>query len=117
MSVTFDEFCKHFRLGAWRDDNEYRRECERSIVLHAVDYETDVERLIHYWKIAAKRCEMEHDDKRSFDQHASDVRITANFWRLLDSDEQMQFRTGRMLPYRSARIIRSRRRSGRAPAN
>jgi hypothetical protein len=111
--VNFDEFCKHFRLGKWRAENEYRRECERSIVLHAVDHNFDVGLLIHYWKIAVEYDDMEYHDRRSFDQHASDVRQTAKDWHLLDPDEQEQFRTGAMLPYLAVKTIRERRGSDR----
>lgn len=107
--MNYDEFCKNFRLGAWREENQYRRECERAIALHAVDRNEDVERLIHYWKIAAKHDDMNYHDRRSFDQHAMQVRQTAKGWRFLDPDEQDQFRTGALLPYRTAKLIRARR--------
>jgi hypothetical protein len=111
VNVNFDEFCKKFRLGPWREENEYRRECERAIALHAVDHQQDVERLIHYWRIAANHGEMQYPDRRSFDQHASHVRQAAKGWKLLDPEEQDQFRTGALLPYRAAQIIRQRRSS------
>lgn len=106
--MTFEEFCQHFRLGAWREENNYRRECDRSIALHLIENGGEVERLLHYWEIAAKYGNMNPNDKESFRQRKSKVRKTVKFWHLLDPDEQTQFRTGDLLPYRAAKLIRDR---------
>ena len=106
--MDFDEFCKHFRLGAWREDNEYRRECDRSIALHAIESGAPVEQLIRYWRVAAKYYDMSRHDRACFKQRNYYVRRIANFWHVLDVGEQDQFRTGAMLPYRAASLIGTR---------
>lgn len=111
--MTFEDFCKQFRLGKWREQNEYRRECERSIALHAVDTRSDIERLLHHWQVSVDYDDMNHPDRLSFRKRKSNARKVANDWHLLDASEQAQFRTGAMLPYRAAKIIRERKRLGR----
>lgn len=115
-AVTFEEFCQHFRHGAWRKENNYRRECERSIALYAIDNRVEVEPLLHHWEFAAKFREMDPNDKVGFRRQKSDVRQSVKFWDLLDPEEQNQFRTGGLLPYRAVELIRHRRSSEVIPS-
>jgi hypothetical protein len=110
--LTFEEFCQHFRLGAWREENNYRRECDRSIAIHVIETGAQVERLLSHWQAAVDYGSMGRNDKESFRQRKSNVRQTVNYWHLLDPDEQTQFRTGDLLPYRATKLIRSRRSAG-----
>ncbi|HEU5068223.1 MAG TPA: hypothetical protein VFT61_08565 [Sphingomicrobium sp.] len=106
--MDFDEFRKHFRLGDWRQENEYRRECDRLIVLHAIEAGVPVENLIRYWRVAARYCDMSYHDRANFKQRIYYVRRVANFWHLLDIEEQEQFRSGAILPYRAASVVTKR---------
>jgi hypothetical protein len=75
----------------------------------------EIEPLLHHWQVAAKFVQMDPTDKLSFRRQKSDVRQTVNYWHLLDANEQKQFRTGDLLPYRAVELIRARRASEVTP--
>lgn len=110
--MNFNEFCRRFRLGEWREENQYRREYERAIILHAIDTDAEIERLLSHWQTAARYNDMNFHDRASFRQRKCGARRIAKFWHLLQADEQTQFRSGAMLPYRAAKIIRDRLKRG-----